>query len=138
MDCIFCDIILRKADAEIIYEDEKVLAFMDINPIHFGHVLVVPKIHCTDFLSIPEDYLNSIIHAGRIVTEALISSLKPDGYNLFTNNGIAAGQSVFHFHLHITPRYFNDEIKFKLNLKKYEETEMKKFADLIRGNIKKI
>jgi histidine triad (HIT) family protein len=136
MDCIFCNIISGKASAEIIYEDDKVMSFLDINPIHLGHILVVPKVHCVDFISIPEDYLHSLIHATRVVTEAMVRSLKPDGYNFFSNNGIAAGQSIFHFHLHITPRYFNDEIKFKLNLKKYRESEMKDFADKIRNELK--
>lgn len=136
MNCIFCDIIEKKAPAEIIYEDEKVLAFLDIKPIHFGHILVVPKFHCTDFLEIPEEDLHSLIKVTRFVTEGLVKSLKPDGYNIFSNNGMAAGQSVFHFHMHITPRYFKDKIYFKLNLKNYKEREMKNFADIIRAEIK--
>lgn len=135
MSCIFCDIISGKSPAEIIYEDDKVISFLDIKPIHFGHILVVPKGHYVDFLAIPEDNLHSLIHATRVVTDAIVKGLKPDGYNIFTNNGVAAGQSVFHFHMHITPRYFNDEIKFMLNLKNYKETEMKKFADKIRQEI---
>ncbi|MGE5679694.1 MAG: HIT family protein [Bacillota bacterium] len=135
MKCIFCKIINRESEAEIIYEDQKVISFLDINPIHFGHILVVPKIHSVDFLSIPQDYLEPLIAASRLVTDAMVKSLKPDGYNIFANNGIAAGQSIFHFHLHITPRYFNDEIKFKLNLKKYGISEMKDFADKIRKNV---
>jgi histidine triad (HIT) family protein len=135
MDCIFCKIIEREAPAEIIFEDEKVIAFLDIMPIHFGHILVVPKTHCRDFLDIPGDDLQSLINVTRVVTKALIQSLKPDGYNIFANNGKAAGQSIFHFHLHITPRYLKDEIHFKLNLKKYEASEMKNFADIIRKEI---
>ena len=135
MDCIFCKIIEKKAPAEIIFEDEKVIAFLDIKPIHFGHILVVPKTHCCDFLDIPGEDLHSLINVTRVVTKALIQSLNPDGYNIFANNGRAAGQSIFHFHMHITPRYFKDEIHFKLNLKKYEESEMKNFADIIRKEI---
>lgn len=135
MDCIFCKIIERKAPAEIIFEDEKVIAFLDIKPIHFGHILVVPKIHCRDFLDIPGEDLHSLINGTRVITKALIQSLNPDGYNIFSNNGKAAGQSIFHFHMHITPRYFKDEIHFKLNLKKYEPTEMKNFAKMIREKI---
>lgn len=136
MDCIFCNIIERKAKAEIIFENEKIISFLDINPIHLGHILVVPKMHCIDFLSIPEEYLNSLIHVTKIVTDAMVKSLKPDGYNLFSNNGNAAGQSIYHFHMHITPRYFNDEIKFKLNLKQYREAEMKDFAEKIRREVR--
>jgi histidine triad (HIT) family protein len=137
MDCVFCKIVERKAPAEIIFEDEKVIAFLDIKPIHFGHILVVPKNHCHDFLDIPGEDLHSLINGTRIVTKALVQSLNPDGYNIFSNNGRAAGQSVFHFHMHITPRYFKDDIHFKLNLKKYEASEMKNFANMIRNRIDK-
>ncbi len=135
MNCIFCDIIERKAPAEIIFEDDKVLAFLDIKPIHYGHILVVPKKHYSDLLEIPEDALCSIIKTAKMVTGALVKSLKPDGYNLFSNNGKAAGQSVFHFHMHITPRYFKDEIHFKLKLKDYKNTEMQNIASLIINEI---
>ncbi len=135
MNCIFCDIIERKAPAEIIFEDDKVLAFLDIKPIHYGHILVVPKKHYSDLLEIPGDALCSIINTAKMVTGALVKSLKPDGYNLFSNNGKAAGQSVFHFHMHITPRYFKDEIHFKLKLKDYKNTEMQNIASLIKNEI---
>ncbi|RJP61414.1 MAG: HIT family protein [Ignavibacteriales bacterium] len=135
MNCIFCDIIERKAPAEIIFEDDKVLAFLDIKPIHYGHILVVPKKHYSDLLEIPGDALCSIIKTAKMVTGALVKSLKPDGYNLFSNNGKAAGQSVFHFHMHITPRYFKDEIHFKLKLKDYKNTEMQNIASLIKNEI---
>ena len=135
MDCIFCKIIERKESAEIIFEDEKVIAFLDIKPIHFGHILVVPKIHCKDFVDIPDEDLHALINGTKIVAKALLESLKPDGYNIFSNNGKAAGQSIFHFHMHITPRYFKDEIHFRINLKDYKESEMKSFAELIRGKI---
>ncbi len=135
MNCIFCNIIERKAPAEIIFENDKVLAFLDIKPIHYGHILVVPKKHYSDLLEIPEDVLCSIIKTAKMVTGALVKSLKPDGYNLFSNNGKAAGQSVFHFHMHITPRYFKDEIHFKLKLKDYKNTEMQNIASLIINEI---
>lgn len=135
MNCIFCNIIERKAPAEIIFEDDKVLAFLDIKPIHYGHILVVPKKHCSDFLAIPEDVLSSLIIVTKKVTDAMVKSLKPDGYNLFSNNGKAAGQSVFHFHMHITPRYFKDDIHFKLKLKDYKNTEMQNIASLIKNEI---
>jgi len=135
MNCIFCDIIERKAPAEIIFEDDKVLAFLDIKPIHYGHILVVPKMHCADFLEIPEDILCSLFKVTKTVTGAMIKSIKPDGYNLFSNNGKAAGQSVFHFHMHITPRYFKDDIHFKLKLKDYKNTEMQNIADMIKTEI---
>jgi histidine triad (HIT) family protein len=135
MSCVFCDIINRKTDAEIIYEDSAGIAFLDIRPIHFGHVLVIPKLHYEEFIHIPEDCLSKLMLSVKTVTEALVKNLKPDGYNLFCNNRLAAGQSVFHFHFHIVPRYLDDEIKFKINFKKYRDTEMKELADKLRNEI---
>ena len=108
MDCIFCKIIQRTIYAEVLYENDRVISILDINPIHFGHALVIPKRHCIDFLSIPEADLHDVLHATQIVARAIVSSLNLEGYNIFSNNGRIAGQSVFHFHMHITPRYPDD------------------------------
>lgn len=135
MECKFCDIANKKAEAEIIFEDTKVIAFMDIRPIQLGHLLVIPKEHYIEFIDIPDDCLTQLILAAKIVTDAMVKSLNPDGYNLFCNNGHAAGQSVFHYHMHVTPRYFDDELKFKVNFKKYENSMMKEFAEKIKSEI---
>ena len=111
-DCVFCKIISRTIPAEILYENDHAIAVLDINPIHFGHALILPKVHCNDFLDLPEESYHSILQASKVVTNALVHSLKLEGYNLFSNNGTIAGQSVFHFHLHITPRYRDDNIRF--------------------------
>jgi histidine triad (HIT) family protein len=135
-DCIFCKIISKKIPSEILYENDKVISVLDINPIHFGHALILPKQHCRDFLDLPDETYHSILQAAKIVTHALVESLKLEGYNLFSNNGTIAGQSVFHFHLHITPRYRNDNIRFVLNLKEYSGGDMKKYGTMIRKFIK--
>lgn len=131
-DCVFCRIISGKIPAEILYENDDVIAVLDINPIHFGHALVIPKRHCKDFLEVPEAMYFSILHVAKIVTHALVQSLHLEGFNLFSNNGTIAGQSVFHFHLHITPRYAHDNIKFVLKLKQYSSNEIKRYGELIR------
>lgn len=135
-DCVFCKIVSKEIPSEVLYENDKVLSVLDINPIHLGHALVIPKQHCNDFLDLPEETYHSIFQAAKIVTEALVKSLDLEGYNLFSNNGTIAGQSVFHFHLHITPRYRNDNIRFVLNLKKYSDGEMKQYGTIIRKFIK--
>jgi histidine triad (HIT) family protein len=135
-DCVFCKIVLKEIPSEVLYENDKVISVLDINPIHFGHALIIPKQHCNDFLDLPEETYHAILQAAKIVTEALVKSLKLEGYNLFSNNGTIAGQSVFHFHLHITPRYRNDNIRFVLNLKKYSDGEMKEYGTMIRKFIK--
>ena len=134
-DCVFCKIISKEIPAEVLYENDHVIAVLDINPIHFGHALIVPKRHCKDFLDLPEETYHSILQAGKIVTQALVQSLNLEGYNLFSNNGTIAGQSVFHFHLHITPRYRDDNIRFVLNLKKYSDGDIKRYGTMIRNFI---
>jgi histidine triad (HIT) family protein len=134
-ECIFCKIISRKIPSEILYENDYVISLLDINPIHFGHALIVPKQHCKDFLDLPSETYQFLLEAARIVTHALVQSLNLEGYNLFSNNGRIAGQSVYHFHLHVTPRYPEDNIRFILKLKQYPDGEMKRFGTIIRQQI---
>ena len=134
-NCVFCDISRKSVASEILYEDDHALAILDIHPIHYGHSLVIPKIHCKDFLELPEESYHSVLYAAKVVTHAVVDAFHLDGYNLFSNNGPAAGQSVFHFHLHITPRYTDDHIRFVLSLKNYQDGEIRRYADLIRQHI---
>lgn len=132
MNCIFCDIIEKKSPAEILFENEKVISFLDINPMNYGHALVIPKVHCKDFLEVPSEYYSELLSVMNLIGNKIIKSLTPDGFNIVANNGLAAGQSVFHFHFHIIPRYNDDPFKFKLKLKKYDGEEMKNYAEKIR------
>ena len=131
MDCIFCDIIKGKAEAEILYENEKVISFLDIRPVNYGHTLVVPKKHYENFLVLPPEELQALVEAVQLISGAVRESINADGFNIVVNNGKAAGQSVFHFHFHIIPR-FNNDFKFKPNFKSYATGSMKEFADKIR------
>ena len=131
MDCIFCDIIKGKAEAEILYENEKVISFLDIRPVNYGHTLVVPKKHYENFLVLPREELQALVEAVQLISGAVRESINADGFNIVVNNGKAAGQSVFHFHFHIIPR-FNNDFKFKPNFKSYATGSMKEFADKIR------
>ena len=136
MDCIFCQIVERRLPAEILFENERVISILDINPIHYGHALVIPKKHCLDFLSIPESDLHDVLHVTQIVARAIVTSLKLDGFNIFSNNGRVAGQSIFHFHMHVTPRYPDDNIKFVLQLKSYKDGKLAEYASTIREYIR--
>lgn len=111
------------------------MAILDINPIHYGHALIIPKKHCADFLSVSETDLHDVLHASQVVARAIVKSLNLQGFNVFSNNGVVAGQSVFHFHMHVTPRYENDNIKFVLDLKSYEQGAMAEYANRIRQHI---
>lgn len=135
MDCVFCQIIDHSLPAEILYETGRVIAILDINPIHHGHALVIPKTHCVDFLSIPEVDLHEVLHASQLVARALVNSLGLEGFNVFSNNGRIAGQSVFHFHMHVTPRYPDDDIRFVLKLKSYPRGTMAEYARRIREHL---
>ncbi len=130
--CIFCKIIKKQIPAEILYENENAIAILDLNPIHYGHSLVIPKMHCAEFTELPENCYHSILDAANVVTKALVRAFELHGYNLFSNNGAIAGQSVFHFHLHVTPRYSNDNIQFILELKKYSDDKMSEYGKKIR------
>ncbi len=136
MDCIFCDIINKKLNAEILYEDEFTISFLDINPMNYGHALVIPKSHFENFLDVKEEYLSPVIKVTQHVSKAIKLSLKPDGINIIANNGAAAGQSIYHFHFHIIPRFSDDGFKPKLNLKKYKNGNIKIFGDKIRSDLK--
>ncbi|MDL1894234.1 HIT domain-containing protein [Sphingobacteriales bacterium CHB3] len=135
VDCVFCKIAAHQLPAEILYETENVVAILDINPIHYGHALVIPKTHCTDFLHVREVDLHDVLHVTQIVARAMVESLELEGFNIFSNNGKAAGQSVFHFHMHVTPRYPDDDIKFVLTLKTYDGNAMATYAEKIRRHI---
>jgi histidine triad (HIT) family protein len=133
--CEFCRIIRGDSPAHKLYENAHAIAILDINPIHFGHVLVIPKSHCATYNDVPEDELRDLAIATRVVSRAIVDALNPPGFNIFSNNGRAAGQSVFHFHFHVTPRYEDDNIRFILTLKKYSGQEMSDYAERIRRSI---
>ena len=110
MDCIFCKIIKGEIPSYTIYEDEIVKVFMDVNPITEGHLLVIPKEHYLDVNEIPEDVLIHINKVTKVMFKLLKGKLNIDGLTLTQNNGW--GQKVKHYHLHLIPRYINDNIDF--------------------------
>jgi len=133
--CIFCDILAGRSPAEVLYENAHALAILDIRPIHHGHSLVIPKVHCRDFLDVPPDYLPGLMEATQTVAAATVRTLSLQGFNVFSNNGRVAGQSVFHFHFHVTPRYHDDQIRFELTLKRYTDGQMQDLGRRIRQNL---
>lgn len=104
-DCLFCNIIEGKIPAAKVYEDEHVFAFMDISQVTTGHTLVIPKTHVQDIYELPEDTASELFARVPKIAKAVKKAYKPLGINILNNNEIAAGQSVFHFHIHIIPRY---------------------------------
>lgn len=134
--CPFCRIIRGESQAQILYETPESIAFLDINPINFGHALIVSREHFRDFSEVPDNILIDIVKTLRIVSKAIVDSVHPAGFNIFNNNGLAAGQSVFHFHFHVAPRYDGDGLKIRPQLKVYESPEhMAEYAEKIRNKI---
>ncbi|MEK7123043.1 MAG: HIT family protein [Patescibacteria group bacterium] len=107
-DCIFCKVIAGELPSWKVYEDDHTIAFLDITPVSKGHALVVPKAHCADFVSADNACLQSVFKTTQKVARAVLSATNADGCNVTINNGAVAGQSVFHFHVHIIPRFDGD------------------------------
>lgn len=108
MNCIFCKIIKKEIPADFVYENDEVVAFLDIKPINKGHVLIVPKEHHEDMLSTPEAVLSEMIATTKNVANAIVKAVKADGFNIGVNTKPAAGQVVFHTHFHVIPRFKGD------------------------------
>jgi histidine triad (HIT) family protein len=108
MDCLFCKIAAKEVDSNIVYEDDKVIAFLDINPVNPGHVLVVPKDHAEQLLELPEDNIVPVMSVVKKVMKALMDQPDIEGVNIMQNNYAAAGQVVPHVHVHVIPRKTGD------------------------------
>lgn len=124
MECVFCGIVKKEIPARIVYEDEKVMAFLDINPVSKGHTLVIPKEHHEDIFEIPEDVLSSLIKVVKKISVAVRKTLNADGVNILQSNGSAAGQVIKHVHFHVIPRFEGDGISFELKHGKLDEQVM--------------
>jgi histidine triad (HIT) family protein len=110
-DCIFCKILDGEIPAQIVDEDDHTIAFMDIAPATRGHALVIPRAHAADLLSIDADELQAVAVAAQRLAKRAKQRLHADGVNLINSCGAAAWQSVFHFHVHVIPRYDGDPLK---------------------------
>jgi len=109
--CIFCAIVEGQAPAEVVFEDEETLAFMDINPANPGHTLVIPKGHIQDIYGMDEETAAAVMRAAVRVARAIKRALQPDGMNLVQSNERAGGQDIFHFHIHVIPRWYGDGLR---------------------------
>ena len=110
--CIFCKIINGEIPSLKIYENEYVYSFLDINPCSIGHTLIIPKKHFENIFDMDEQYASEIFKAATHISNLLKEKLNADGVNLINNSGEVAHQAVFHFHLHVIPRYKNDGLNF--------------------------
>jgi histidine triad (HIT) family protein len=136
--CIFCRIVAGEAPAQRLYEDERTLAIMDVNPITRGHVLVIPKAHAADLFSLGEEDYQAVMRTVRRVGFAAREAFKPDGLNLLQSSGRVAFQVVFHFHVHVLPRYEGDALRLRWIPRGAESHEIDQAADDLRSAIAKV
>ena len=109
-NCIFCKIINGDIPSVKVYEDEDFVIMLDIGPATFGHVLILPKEHYANLFEMPEELLVKAVKLAKSFGEKLVKALHADGMNVVQNSGLAAGQTVFHFHMHLIPRYEGDSV----------------------------
>ncbi len=126
-NCIFCKIVKKEIPADIVFENDSVLAFLDICPVSRGHTLIVSKKHFENFAGTDDSVVSEIAVKARKIAPKIAKAVNADGFNLSTNNGFAAGQAVMHTHFHIIPRFNNDGLKHwpHKDLSKEEMKEIK-------------
>jgi histidine triad (HIT) family protein len=134
-DCPFCAIVAEEAPAYRVYEDENTVAFLDIDPVSRGHTLVVPRDHYETLTEMPDATTGATFSAARTVAEAIEESLEPAGLNLVQSNGEAAGQDVFHVHVHLIPRSEDDGITFAPSRREMHDEEATAVAGEIREEL---
>jgi histidine triad (HIT) family protein len=134
-DCIFCKIISGQIPSMKIYENENVLAFLDIGPISEGHTLVVPKQHYTKVHECPAEILAQVTSVLPKIAAAVFGAMSADGYNVLCNNGRAAGQLVEHLHFHIIPRKTGDGVFSRWPAFKYPDGKAEKITEKIRAKL---
>lgn len=131
-DCLFCKIIEGSIPSTKIYEDDTVLAFLDIHPVNIGHALVIPKTHHTNLYETPDEDLAHMMTVVRKLSIAIKSALNADGINIEMNNDPVAGQIIFHTHIHIIPRFQGDGFTHWHGARGYNEGEMREIGDIIK------
>ena len=135
--CIFCHIATGKVASKKVYEDEKVVCVLDINPANPGHVLIIPKEHYVIMPQIPEEVLQHIGMVAKGISHAQLRALKAQGTNLFVANGVVAGQKAQHFMMHVIPRMEGDQIGFALPEKEISESDAKKLQQVLKKSLSK-
>ncbi len=132
-NCIFCSILAGDMPGEVVQEDEHTVAFMDIQPWTRGHAVVIPRLHVANLYEIEDEELARVGAAGRRLALRMRDNLGADGINLLNSTNSAAWQTIFHFHLHVIPRYEGDPLELPTQPAKVEPEEMARVAAEIRG-----
>jgi len=134
-ECVFCKMVAGEIPVVKVYEDENVLAFLDIGPVSDGHTLVIPKQHFEKLHDCPSELLGEVGSRLGKIAGAVIAAVKSDGYNLLCNNGRAGGQLIEHLHFHIIPRNAGDGVFDRWPAYKYPEGKIEALAESIGKNL---
>ena len=132
-ECVFCKIVAGQIPSAKVYEDELTLAFMDIGEVSPGHVLVTVKPHVENIYSLDDALAAAVFRTAARVARAVRSAYSPEGVTLYQANGVAAGQTVFHFHLHLVPRYARDGIRLTWPAKNPSREQLEANAARLRA-----
>ncbi len=135
-ECVFCKIVSGELPATKVWENEQVLAFLDINPLARGHTLVIPKTHVETIFEIAPSEMSALAEALPRLARAVEVGVQAEGLNLFQCNGKASGQVVPHLHFHLIPRRTGDGLGFIWKARKYDEGEMAKVQARIEGALR--
>ncbi len=131
-NCVFCKIASGEIPSYTLYEDNLFKVFLDLSPTSFGHALLIPKEHYANLFELDDDIASKALILAKKVATAMKASLQCDGFNLLQNNGEIAGQTMFHFHIHLIPRYKDDNTKIIFDHKSLKEEDAKTILDTIK------
>ncbi len=134
--CIFCKIIAKQFPSNIVYENDHIVVFLDANPIHPGHTLIVPREHYVDMTETPSQVLADMMVHAKDIGIALLKNGYADGFNIGVNTKPASGQAVFHTHLHVIPRKTGDGLKHWPKQKDVTPDEMKKIRETLSAALR--
>lgn len=134
-ECPFCAIVAGEGAASVVHEDERTVAFMDLNPATEGHTLVIPTGHAAGLSDLDPSVGGRLFEVGMQVASAARAELAPDGINFFLADGAAAGQEVFHVHLHVVPRYEDDDVQFLAEQSTADRAALDAVADRLASRL---
>ena len=134
-DCVFCKIVAKQIPATVVHEDEHTLAFMDIGQVNPGHVLVAVKQHAENIFALNEAQAGAAFRAASRVARAIREAFAPEGLSVYQANGKAAGQTVFHFHIHLVPRHDGDGMALTWPVKNPPRERLAEHAEKIRAKL---
>jgi histidine triad (HIT) family protein len=136
-NCVFCKIVAWETPSQRVHDDDEYIAFLDINPINFGHILIIPREHYANMDDAPEETVAAMMKLAKKIGPAAVKAMGADAYNIGINNGRAAGQLVDHVHLHVIPRTEGDGLRAWAGRSRYAEGQMGATAKKIKAELDK-